>query len=53
MTYDWCLVMYAEMDKIYFEGTYEDCKQWLDEHYDEDLHIVSEDTGRSLSIVWT
>lgn len=37
---------------VYFEGSYDECKDWLDVNYDDELIIISCETGRAVSIVW-
>jgi len=42
-----------ESDKIYFMGSYETCKEWINQHYSDVFGIVSNETGQFMSIVWS
>lgn len=37
---------------VYCEGSYDECKDWLDVNYDDELLIISCETGRAVSVVW-
>jgi len=45
-------VMLEWSDKVFFIGSYDACKQWIDQNYNDDLLIISIATGRVMSVVW-
>ena len=42
---------YNDKRRLY-TSTYDECKEYIRNHYSDDLCIVSIETGRLMSIVW-